>query len=80
MQDNIEGVLKFQREAFPKRSGLFKELSTAQNPKALFIACSDSRVVPELLTSKNPATCSWSATPATSCRPTARSLAVSRRQ
>lgn len=54
MQDIIEGVLKFQREAFPKRSVLFKELSTAQKPKALFIACSDSRVVPELLTQQEP--------------------------
>ena len=31
MQDIIKGVLKFQREAFPKRLGLFKELSTAQS-------------------------------------------------
>ena len=54
MQDIIEGVLKFQREAFPERSGLFKELSIAQQPKALFIACSDSRVVPELLTQQEP--------------------------
>ena len=54
MHDIIEGFLKFQREAFPKRSGLFKELATAQNPKALFIACSDSRVVPELLTQQEP--------------------------
>ncbi|XAS66739.1 carbonic anhydrase [Micrococcaceae bacterium Sec5.7] len=54
MQDIIEGFLKFQREAFPKRSGLFKELATAQNPGALFIACSDSRVVPELLTQREP--------------------------
>lgn len=54
MQEIIDGVLKFQREAFPQRSGLFKELSTAQKPKALFIACSDSRVVPELLTQQEP--------------------------
>ena len=54
MHDIIEGFLKFQREAFPTRSGLFKELATAQNPKALFIACSDSRVVPELLTQQEP--------------------------
>ncbi|MET3920125.1 carbonic anhydrase [Pseudarthrobacter sp. O4] len=54
MQDIIEGFLKFQREAFPERSGLFKELATAQNPGALFIACSDSRVVPELLTQREP--------------------------
>ncbi|WP_104190394.1 carbonic anhydrase [Cryobacterium sp. Y82] len=54
MHDIIEGFLKFQREAFPARSELFKKLATAQNPKALFIACSDSRVVPELLTQQEP--------------------------
>lgn len=54
MQDIIEGFLKFQREAFPERSALFKELATAQHPEALFIACSDSRVVPELLIQREP--------------------------
>jgi carbonic anhydrase len=54
MQDIIEGILKFQREAFPERSELFKRLATVQHPNALFIACSDSRVVPELLTQREP--------------------------
>jgi carbonic anhydrase len=54
MQDIIDGFLKFQREAFPERSGLFKRLATTQNPGALFITCSDSRVVPELLTQREP--------------------------
>jgi carbonic anhydrase len=54
MQGIIEGFLKFQRQAFPERSELFKELATAQHPEALFIACSDSRVVPELLTQQEP--------------------------
>ncbi len=54
MQDIIDGFLKFQREAFPERSGLFKRLATSQNPGALFITCSDSRVVPELLTQREP--------------------------
>jgi carbonic anhydrase len=54
MQDLIDGVLKFQREAFPERSALFKRLASTQNPRTLFIACSDSRVVPELLTQREP--------------------------
>jgi carbonic anhydrase len=54
MQDIIDGVLKFQRDAFPKRSELFRKLATSQNPSTLFIACSDSRVVPELLTQREP--------------------------
>src|SRR5471032_2805076 len=54
MQAIIDGFLKFQREAFPTRSALFKQLASAQNPSTLFITCSDSRVVPELLTQQNP--------------------------
>ncbi|WP_342052040.1 MULTISPECIES: carbonic anhydrase [unclassified Cupriavidus] len=54
MQDLIDGFLKFQREEFPKRSELFKRLATTQKPPTLFIACSDSRVVPELLTQREP--------------------------
>jgi carbonic anhydrase len=54
MQDIIEGILKFQREAFPERSELFKRLATFQSPDTLFVACSDSRVVPELLTQREP--------------------------
>lgn len=54
VKDLIQGILKFQREEFPKRSALFKHLATQQNPKTLFIACSDSRVVPALLTQCEP--------------------------
>lgn len=54
MKSIVDGVLKFQKHTFPGLSGLFKELATAQNPSALFITCSDSRVVPELLTQQDP--------------------------
>ncbi|WP_020204194.1 carbonic anhydrase [Cupriavidus sp. WS] len=54
MQDIVDGVLKFQRDAFPQRSDLFKRLANGQSPATLFIACSDSRVVPELLTQREP--------------------------
>ncbi|WP_085588245.1 carbonic anhydrase [Pseudomonas sp. B14(2017)] len=54
MKNLIEGLIKFQREAFPQRSNLFKHLASTQSPKTLFIACSDSRVVPELLTQQEP--------------------------
>ncbi|MEM5432161.1 carbonic anhydrase [Cupriavidus oxalaticus] len=54
MQDIIDGVLKFQRDALPHRSDLFKRLANSQSPGTLFIACSDSRVVPELLTQSEP--------------------------
>jgi len=54
MKDIIDGFLKFQRDAFPKRAGLFRDLATGQNPRALFISCSDSRLVPELVTQREP--------------------------
>ena len=54
MQDIIDGFLKFQRSAFPERAGLFKDLANQQSPRALFISCSDSRLVPELVTQREP--------------------------
>jgi carbonic anhydrase len=54
MDHIIDGVLRFQRDVYPNREALFKELSLAQAPTALFIGCSDSRVVPEMLTQQGP--------------------------
>lgn len=54
MKDIIDGFLKFQREAFPERVKLFKQLANQQSPRALFISCSDSRLVPELVTQREP--------------------------
>src|SRR5471032_3539798 len=54
MRDIIDGFLRFQREVYPQRIELFRQLATMQSPKALFVTCSDSRVVPELLTQREP--------------------------
>ena len=54
MKDIIDGFLRFQRDAFPERAKLFKDLANQQNPRALFISCSDSRLVPELVTQREP--------------------------
>jgi len=54
MRDIIAGFLRFQKEVFPERRELFKTLATGQTPKALFISCSDSRMVPELVTQREP--------------------------
>ena len=54
MEHIIDGVLKFQREVFPNEKALYRELSISQAPEAMFIGCSDSRVVPELLTQQGP--------------------------
>jgi len=54
MKEIIEGFLKFQKNAFPERVKLFNSLANQQNPRALFISCSDSRLVPELVTQREP--------------------------
>lgn len=54
MKQVIEGFLNFQKEVFPKRKELFHSLSSKQHPKVLFISCSDSRIVPELVTQQDP--------------------------
>ncbi|HET9099282.1 MAG TPA: carbonic anhydrase [Acidobacteriaceae bacterium] len=54
MRRIIDGVLKFQRDVSPTEKALFKQLSNAQRPEAMFIGCSDSRVVPELFTQQGP--------------------------
>jgi carbonic anhydrase len=50
----IEGVLRYQKEIHGPRQALFSQLGETQAPFALFIACSDSRVVPEVLTQREP--------------------------
>lgn len=72
MKDIIDGFLKFQKDAYPERVKLFKDLASQQSPRALFISCSDSRLVPELVTQREPGDLSSFAMQATSCRPTAR--------
>lgn len=54
MKEIIDGFLKFQRDAFPERAELFKSLASRQSPSTLFISCSDSRMVPELVTQREP--------------------------
>jgi carbonic anhydrase len=54
MKTIIEGFKKFQAEVFQEKRELFERLSIGQNPRALFITCSDSRVDPTLLTQTDP--------------------------
>ncbi|MTD26050.1 carbonic anhydrase [Erwinia sorbitola] len=54
MQHIIEGFLNFQKDVFPHQKELFRSLASSQNPQALFISCSDSRLVPELVTQQEP--------------------------
>ena len=51
----INGVEAFQKKTFKKKRDKYIDLvKNGQKPKALFIGCSDSRVVPNLITSSGP--------------------------
>ena len=54
MKKLIEGFKKFQREVFKTKRELFTSLAKGQQPRALFISCSDSRIDPCLVTQTEP--------------------------
>jgi len=54
MQKLVQGIHKFQKESFSEDQKLFETLASGQNPLALFITCSDSRIDPNLLTQTKP--------------------------
>jgi carbonic anhydrase len=54
MQKLIEGIHKFQKDSFRQDRSLFEALAKGQNPQALFITCSDSRIDPCRLTQAKP--------------------------
>ncbi|HEX8698984.1 MAG TPA: carbonic anhydrase [Myxococcaceae bacterium] len=54
MKKLIKGLLDFQRHSLPSYRATFTRLAKGQTPDCLFITCSDSRVVPNLLVSMDP--------------------------
>lgn len=54
MKKLIEGAQRFQDEVFLQNQKLFQKLAKGQSPRWLFIACSDSRVVPSQLLQADP--------------------------
>ncbi len=54
MKSLIPGIHQFHEQTFQQHKDLFQELAKGQHPQALFITCSDSRIVPTLLTSTKP--------------------------
>ncbi|MBS0606461.1 MAG: carbonic anhydrase [Verrucomicrobia bacterium] len=54
MQKLIQGIVDFRKNLTEECREMFAKLALGQKPDALFIACSDSRVVPNLFASTNP--------------------------
>lgn len=54
MKKLIKGIVEFRKQLTPAKKKLFQQLASGQKPDALFIACCDSRVVPNLFASTDP--------------------------
>lgn len=54
MDKLTKGVVEFQQNDFESHKELFKNLGREQRPHTLFIGCSDSRIVPNLITNTLP--------------------------
>lgn len=54
MRKLLQGLARFQRHTFKENQELFGRLSQGQSPSTLFITCSDSRIVPSLITHTDP--------------------------
>lgn len=54
MKKILNGVIQFKQEASKDQLDHFKKLALGQNPDALFITCSDNRIVPSLFTKTDP--------------------------
>ena len=54
MKRIVDGVHHFQENVFREKQELFEGLAGGQQPLALFITCSDSRIDPCLLTNTQP--------------------------
>jgi carbonic anhydrase len=50
----ISGIHKFQADVFSPNADFFRRLADGQSPQALFVTCSDSRVVPDLICQADP--------------------------
>lgn len=54
MKKLVKGIVEFRRTTWANYKDMFAKLALGQSPDTLFIACSDSRVVPNLFASSDP--------------------------
>lgn len=54
MKKLVDGILRFQNEIYAQNRNLYHQLSEGQSPRWLLITCSDSRVVPNLISQTDP--------------------------
>src|SRR5438105_3013495 len=54
MKKLVNGIIDFRKNIRPGYRETFAQLALGQSPDLLFIACSDSRVVPNLFASTDP--------------------------
>jgi carbonic anhydrase len=54
MKKLIEGAVTFRQTDFEAHEALFQNLGNEQKPHTLFIGCSDSRLVPNMITATKP--------------------------
>jgi carbonic anhydrase len=54
MENLLRGTVEFRKTDFKEHETLFSDLGRQQKPHTLFIGCSDSRIVPNLITKTLP--------------------------
>ena len=54
MRKLISGYTKFREEVYPLHKQAFARLAGGQQPETLFITCSDSRIVPDMIMQAGP--------------------------
>lgn len=54
LQNIVDGVRRFHKDVYPEQKALFESLAHEQKPRAMFITCADSRILPELITQSSP--------------------------
>jgi carbonic anhydrase len=54
MKDLLQGIREFQSTYYQENRDLFEQLGQGQTPRVLFIACSDSRIDPNLIVQADP--------------------------